>query len=63
MASHQNSALVLSERPTIGIVPGQTFRFESTPSPRIEDLKDGDIIVENLYLSMDPAMRAWLDGA
>lgn len=27
-----------------------------------KDLKDEQVLVESLYLSLDPAMRGWLNG-
>lgn len=58
----QNRALVLAERPDGEIIPDRTFRNEYTDAPLSKNLKDGEIIVENLCLSIDPAMRAWLNG-
>lgn len=55
--------VVLAERPKAEIIPGQTFKTEKQPIPREQDLKDGEVLVENLYLSLDPAMRGWLNGA
>lgn len=57
-----NLSIVLSERPTEQIIPGQTFSQRVTPAPTASDLKDGQILVETLYLSLDPAMRGWLNG-
>ncbi|KAK2616179.1 hypothetical protein QQS21_000811 [Conoideocrella luteorostrata] len=56
-----NLSVVLAERPTGDIIPGQTFNEKKTPIPSPADLKDGEILVENLYLSLDPAMRGWLN--
>ena len=53
---------VLAERPTGDIIPGRTFKAERGPAPTADDLKDGEILVESLYLSLDPAMRGWLNG-
>ena len=60
--AQQNTSIVLNERPKTDIIPGQTFRTESKPVPKADDLKDGEILVESLYLSLDPAMRGWLNG-
>lgn len=57
-----NLSIVLAERPTDDIVPGTTFAQKVTPAPTPADLKDGEILVEALYLSLDPAMRGWLQG-
>ncbi|KAG7100568.1 NADPH-dependent curcumin reductase like protein [Verticillium longisporum] len=53
--------VVLAERPKAEIIPGQTFKTEKQPIPREQDLKDGEVLVENIYLSLDPAMRGWLN--
>lgn len=57
-----NLSVVLAERPTAAIIPGQTFHQKTTPVPSPADLKDGEVLVETLYLSLDPAMRGWLNG-
>lgn len=59
----ENSSIILAERPTDNIIPGQTFHEKKSPIPSAADLKDGEILVEVLYLSLDPAMRGWLNGA
>lgn len=58
----ENLSVVLAERPTAEIVPGTTFTQKISPAPTSADLKDGEILVEALYLSLDPAMRGWLNG-
>jgi NADPH-dependent curcumin reductase CurA len=60
MATHQQ--VVLAERPKDAIIPGQTFKIETVPSPSEADLKDGEVLLQSLYLSLDPAMRGWLNG-
>ena len=55
--------VVLAERPKGEIIPGQTLVVQEVPAPRAEDLKDGEILVEALYLSLDPAMRGWMNGS
>ena len=57
-----NSRVVLRERPADKIIPGQTFHKESCPMPSSGDLKDGQIMVEVLLISLEPAMRGWLKG-
>ncbi|KAL2117387.1 hypothetical protein VTJ04DRAFT_7047 [Mycothermus thermophilus] len=59
--ARQSLELVLAERPTSGIVPGKTFRLQKVPAPTEADLKPGQLLLENLYVSFDPAMRGWLD--
>lgn len=60
--ARDNLSIVLAERPTTDIIPGQTFTQKTSPAPTPADLQDGQILVETLYLSLDPAMRGWLRG-
>lgn len=60
--SKENLSIVLAERPTGDVIPGQTFNQKRTPAPTAADLKDGEVLVETLYLSLDPAMRGWMSG-
>jgi NADPH-dependent curcumin reductase CurA len=55
------SAVHLKERPTGAIQPGRTFELKQHPAPKAFDLKDGEVIFQTLYLSLDPAMRGWLN--
>jgi len=59
--ARENLTIRLAERPTDEIVPGTTFapKREAAPSP--DDLKDGEILVEVLYLSLDPSLRGQLN--
>lgn len=57
----QSLSIQLAERPKSAIIPGQTFQRVLTPAPTPSDLQDGQILVETLYLSLDPAMRGWLN--
>lgn len=61
MAGRQALQIELAERPTGDIIPGKTFRQRWLPVPKVDDLKDGELLVETLYLSLDPAMRGWLE--
>ncbi|SZF03625.1 unnamed protein product [Blumeria hordei] len=54
------STVVLAERPKGQIIPGQTFKIVEKPMLKSEDIPDGHLLVETLYLSLDPAMRGWL---
>ncbi|KPI37828.1 putative NADP-dependent oxido YfmJ [Cyphellophora attinorum] len=53
--------VVLAKRPAANIIPGETFRLESAKAPTETDLKDGEVLFEARYLSLDPAMRGWLN--
>lgn len=61
--ARENKTFVLAKRPTEHIVPGETFKLKVTPAPTADDLKDGQALIETLYLSLDPAMRGWINGA
>ncbi|KAK8021986.1 hypothetical protein PG993_012753 [Apiospora rasikravindrae] len=58
----QNMTIYLAERPECGIVPGKTFASKTERAPTVDDLKDGQVLVETLYLSLDPSMRGLLNG-
>jgi NADPH-dependent curcumin reductase CurA len=60
MAPRESLQIELAERPEGEIIPGKTFCQRKVPAPTEADLKDGQILLENLYLSLDPAMRGWL---
>ena len=60
--TRENLSIHLVERPKDEIIPGQTFNAKTSPAPSPADLKDGQILVEVLYLSLDPALRAQLNG-
>jgi NADPH-dependent curcumin reductase CurA len=53
--------VVLAERPTAAIIPGQTFKLKQERRPTANDLSDGEVLIETRYLSLDPAMRGWLN--
>lgn len=59
---YSNLSIVLQERPEKEIVPGRTFAHKTLPAPASALLEDVEILVEVLYLSLDPAMRTWLNG-
>lgn len=57
--SEINRQWVFSQRPT-GLVDDNTFEYRESPRPQA-NLGAGEILVKNLYLSFDPAMRGWMD--
>ncbi|PHH74403.1 hypothetical protein CDD80_3098 [Ophiocordyceps camponoti-rufipedis] len=57
-----NLSVILAERPHGHAVPGKTLEFRQHPTASEEDLKESHIFVETLYLSLDPAMRLWMNG-
>jgi len=62
MAPQTFTSVVLAKRPKSTIVPGETFTIKQNPVLKESDLKDGQVLIETLYLSLDPAMRGWLNG-
>ncbi len=50
--AQENISVVLAERPKGEIIPGQTFALKKSPAPTAAELKDGQILVEILYLSV-----------
>lgn len=54
-----NKAIVLASRPH-GWVKPDNFRLETQPMP---SPKDGDVLVRNLWLSLDPYMRGRISDA
>ncbi|KAH7000314.1 hypothetical protein EDB80DRAFT_811438 [Ilyonectria destructans] len=54
--------IIIKARPSGAIIPSETFTSRTVPSPSEEDLNDGQILVETLYLSLDPVMRHWLNA-
>jgi len=63
MSKSSYTSVVLAQRPKALIVPGETFSLKENPMISEKDLKDGQVLVEALYLSLDPAMRGWLNDA
>ncbi|KAK7917937.1 hypothetical protein PG985_009811 [Apiospora marii] len=59
----QTTTIYLAERPEYGIVPGKTFASKTEPAPTVDELKDGQVLVETLYLSLDPSMRGLIANA
>ncbi|KAJ5970722.1 Alcohol dehydrogenase C-terminal [Penicillium vulpinum] len=59
--SSEHIAVHLAQRPETNIVPGETFAVQKHATPSPTNLQDGDVLLESLYLSLDPAMRGWLD--
>src|SRR4051794_21288002 len=54
-----NRRLVLAERPT-GNVDDSTVRLEEEEAPQPGD---GEALVRNRFLSIDPTIRTWMDDA
>ncbi|CZR57691.1 probable endo-polygalacturonase 6 [Phialocephala subalpina] len=61
MAQSTYQSVVLVKRPEGLIVPGETLALRDNPMLTEKDVKEEQVLVENLYLSLDPAMRGWLN--
>ncbi|KAI4183711.1 MAG: hypothetical protein L6R41_005243 [Letrouitia leprolyta] len=61
MSKSSYTSIHLAKRPKSKIIPGETFEVKSNPVPKASDLKDGEVLFKTLYLSLDPAMRGWLN--
>lgn len=59
MSAPLNRQFVLAQRP-LGAIDSDTFRYVESP---LGEPAAGQILVRNLYLSLDPAMRGWLNDA
>lgn len=54
-----NKQLKLAKRPE-GMPDKDTWTLESNPIP---ELKEGEVLIKNHYISLDPAMRGWMRDA
>ena len=52
-----NRQILLAQRP-VGLPGQQTFRLVEKP---LGEPAEGEILVRNRYLSLDPAMRGWMN--
>ena len=57
MTDQTNRQFLLSKRP-VGAATSDTFTFQQVP---VVQPKEGQILVKNEYLSLDPAMRGWMN--
>ncbi|CAA9964595.1 hypothetical protein PTNB73_05783 [Pyrenophora teres f. teres] len=55
------TSIHLAERPTDAVIAGKTFTSKQQEIPSASALKDGEVLFQTLYLSLDPAMRGWLN--
>ncbi|KAH9204001.1 hypothetical protein DL95DRAFT_471875 [Leptodontidium sp. 2 PMI_412] len=60
MTNSTYDSIILSKRPEDFIVPGVTFSVKTREKLSANDLKDGEVLVETLYLAIEAAMRGWL---
>ena len=59
MNAPTNHQWTLTARPR-GLPTRADFTYRTDPAP---ELKDGQILVRNHYISLDPAMRGWMNDA
>ena len=52
----ENKKLCLIQRP-IGSVQQNDFAIQQEPIPQIHD---GEVLIRNQFISLDPAMRGWM---
>eukprot|EP00668_Euglena_longa_P011274 GGOE01013665.1.p1 GENE.GGOE01013665.1~~GGOE01013665.1.p1 ORF type:complete len:370 (-),score=65.65 GGOE01013665.1:350-1417(-) len=54
--------VILMKRPTSKVVPGEHLVVEQDAKvPRMTDLEDDDVLIRILWISLDPAMRGWMN--
>lgn len=53
----QNKQIIFKKRP-VGVPDADTWQLETNPVP---ELAEGEILVEHHYISLDPAMRGWMN--
>lgn len=58
MPELQNRQVKLAARP-VGLPKREDFSFETAPVPALED---GEVLVKVSHLSLDPAMRGWMNA-
>lgn len=62
MTASTYTSVHLAKRPKGVIIPDETFTLKTNEIPKAADLKDGEVLFQSLYLSLDPAMRGWMNG-
>ena len=56
MAEARNRRILLAARP-VGAIKESDFKYDEVPIP---EPGENEVLVRNLYLSLDPAMRGWM---
>lgn len=59
MSGKENRRVILNARPK-GVPGPEFFSLETVPAP---EPGDGEFLIENKFLSVDPAMRGWVNDA
>ncbi|MEM9546709.1 MAG: NADP-dependent oxidoreductase [Bacteroidota bacterium] len=52
-----NKQLILVKRP-VGMPSADTWKLKESA---VQELKDGEVLIQNHYISLDPAMRGWMN--
>ena len=55
----QNKKMILANRP-VGIPEKNTWNYKEELIPEIQD---GQILIKHQYISLDPAMRGWMNNS
>ncbi|KAL8972705.1 MAG: hypothetical protein Q9197_002665 [Variospora fuerteventurae] len=61
VSTPKSKSVHLAKRPSDRIIPGETFTLKTGEAPKESDLKDEEVLLQSLYLGLDPAMRGWLN--
>ncbi len=56
---YMNQQVKLAARP-VGMVQKTDFSFETADQPTA---RDGEVLIETIYVSLDPAMRGWMNDS
>ncbi|CAG8617879.1 1757_t:CDS:2, partial [Racocetra fulgida] len=59
----QNTRILFVKRPSGLFEPSETFKIVKAPVPSQNDLSNGQILIKNYYLSLDPGQIAKIKGA
>ncbi len=54
-----NKQLIFQKRP-LGLPEADTWRLENNPIP---ELAEGEVLIQHHYISLDPAMRIWMNDS
>jgi NADPH-dependent curcumin reductase CurA len=55
----ETKVYVLANPPTGAIKP-DTFKLETRPLPKENELKEGELLLKTIAFSNDPAQRTWM---
>ena len=59
MTELENRRVILNARP-VGVPGPEFFNIDTAP---VDELEDGEFLVHASFLSVDPAMRGWVNDA